>query len=379
MLKPIHRVPCSPALAACQQLMQQFALWICDPKTSAANLTNEGLQPPAMPSAIEANWLWDFLQRVEGGQKLLDRALLLVEMPAEQKIALKAWVQSVAALTAQFQPVAAAWPVACPLSCKANWAAFRTLMEAFYDKAFSGGLPYQEDGTAVVAGGVTYAQFVQAFRDTHRLNPNPDAREVCVLCGGVLGKTPHVDHWIIKSAFPLLSICSDNLTLICSTCNEAPNKGDQPVHSAGSFDDWLHPYLRSGYGTFQLRYDLKARSVHCSAVAPDAQSKIDNLDRLLKLTSRLTSKFKAEYANQQGVLSRRERQRVKLGQPRHTQHEIEKYVQQWSADLLPSEPDHEVHTLLGQAMGEPARVQAWLVELSSVQSIEAGPATAKLI
>lgn len=41
MLKPIHRVACSPALAACQQLMQRFALWLCDPATSAAS-TEQG-------------------------------------------------------------------------------------------------------------------------------------------------------------------------------------------------------------------------------------------------------------------------------------------------------------------------------------------------
>jgi len=367
MLKPIHRVACSPALAACQHLMQRFALWLCDPGTSAAYLTKVGLQPPVMPSVIEADWLWDFLQSKEDKRPLLDRALVLVAMPAAQKTALNAWVQSVSALAPQFQPAPAAWPVTCPLADKANWAAFRTLMEAFYDKGFRSGLPYLANGTPIAAGGVTYAQFVQAFRDKHRLNTNPHAREVCVLCGGLLGDTPHVDHWIIKSAFPLLSMCADNLTLICNTCNEAPNKGDKPVHSAGSFADWYHPYIRPGNGAFQLGYNLQAVAVHCSAVAPGDQTKVSNLDRLLNLTSRLTGKFKAEYANRQGVLLRRERNRLRSAQARHTQQELENYVQEWVADLLPSEPDHEVHSLLGQAMSEPARLQAWLSELAAHQ------------
>lgn len=86
--------------------------------------------------------------------------------------------------------------------------------EAFYEKAFRAGLPYLEDGTPTTTGGVTYAQFVRAFRDRHRLNPHPDAREVCVLCGGPLGETPPVDHWIAKSEFPRLSMCKTNLTLV---------------------------------------------------------------------------------------------------------------------------------------------------------------------
>lgn len=346
--------------------MQRLALWLCAPGTSAANLTKAGLQPPVIATAIEANWLWDFLQSKVDKRPLLDRALLLVEMPTAQKTALSSWVQSVSALPPQFQPAPAAWPVNCPLAEKADWAAFKTLMGAFYDKGFRAGLPYLANGTPVAAGGLTYSQFVQAFRDRHRLNPNPHASEVCVLCGGVLGDTPHVDHWITKSSFPLLSICADNLTLICSTCNEAPNKGDQAVHSAGSFADWYHPYLRPGAGALQLHYDAHAAAVHCAAVAPPDQPKVTNLDGLIHLTSRLTAKFKAEYINQQGVLSRRERNRVRSAHARHTLQELENYVHQWAADLVPTQPDHEVHSLLGHAMREPMRLQAWLAELAAV-------------
>ena len=86
-------------------------------------------------------------------------------------------------------------------------------MEAFYEKGLNStnGIPYLSDGIPTAGGGVTYAQFVQEFREAHRLNQNHDAREVCVLCGGPLGQTPEVDHWIAKSAYPLLSVCADNL------------------------------------------------------------------------------------------------------------------------------------------------------------------------
>jgi len=363
----MHRVPCSSALVACQHLMQRFALWLCAPGTTAVNLTFAGLQPPVMPTAIEAGWLWGFLQSKKDKRLLLERAQFVVAMPAAQKVALTAWVQAISALGTQFQAAPLPWPVKGPQSDPANWAAFRTLMEAFYDKGLHAGLPYAEDGTPVAAGGVTYASFVDAFRVAHRLNPAPYARQVCVLCGGPLGDTPHVDHWIIKSAFPLLSMCADNLTLICSTCNEAPNKGDKPVHSAGSFADWFHPYLRPGNGVLQLGYDLHAAAVHCSAVTPADQPKASNLDGLLNLASRWTREFKAEYAKHQDVLRRSEGQRVRAGKARHTLQELGTYVQQWAGGLSPSEPHHEVHTTLGQAMIEPARMQAWLAELATVQ------------
>lgn len=238
-------------------------------------------------------------------------------------------------------------------------------MEAFYEKGFHSGLPYLPNGTPASTGGVNYADYVSAFRDAHRLNPAPHAREVCVLCGGPLGDTPHVDHWIIKSAFPLLSVCADNLQLICSTCNEAPNKGDKPVHSAGSFADWFHPYLRPGNGALHMAYMLPELSVRCSAITPIDQPKAEKLDALLNLSGRWTREFKAEYAKHQDVLVRRERHRLQSAQARHTQVEILSYIQQWQADLAASEPHHEVHQALAVALQEPSRLAAWHSELAS--------------
>lgn len=366
MLKPIHRLTCSPALEACQRLMLQFSLWLCDPATSGAHLTPQDLQPPVVGSKIEADWLWNFLQRVEARQSLLDRAQTLAAMPAAQKTALAAWVQIVSAVATQFQPSPVLWPVNSPLADVADWIAFKTLMEAFYEKGFRSGLPYRADGTPTAADGVTYAEYVSAFREAHRLNPNPHARQVCVLCGGPLGDTPHVDHWIIKSAFPLLSMCADNLQLICNTCNEAPNKGDKPVHSAGSFADWFHPYLRPGNGALQLEYVLPDLTVRCLAASPADKPKAVNLDALLNLSSRWTREFKAEYARHQDALRRRDLKRIADGQKKQTLQDLQLYVQHWVGDLSVAEPHYEVHVLLGNAMTHLARTRAWLSELATV-------------
>lgn len=366
MLKPIHRVTCSPALAACQQLIQSFALWLCDPATTGAHISLQGLQPPVLASAVEANWLWEFLQRVAAGQSLLSRAQAVAAMPAAQKASLAAWIQTVSALATQFQPVPTPWPISCPVASKSDWIAFKELFEFFYKKGFDSSLPYLPNGTPTAAGGVNYADYVLAFRNTHRLNPDPHAREVCVLCGGPLGDTPQVDHWVLESKFPLLSVCAANLCLICSTCNEAPNKGTKPVHSNGSFADWFHPYLRPGNGAVRLDYVLAHLSVQCSAVTPADQPKAAKLDALLNLSTRWTREFKAEYAKHQNLLCRRERYRIQNAQTRHSVADIQSYVQQWQADLVHSEPHYEVHQTLAAALWQPSRLAAWHSELSLV-------------
>ncbi len=287
-------------------------------------------------------------------------------MSLVQKSYLTAWIQSTSALNMQFQPAPTPWPIDCPLANDSDWKAFKVLMEAFYEKGFKSGLPYLADGTPTAAGGVTYAQYVSEFRAAHRLNPNPDAREVCVLCGGPLGDTPHVDHWIIKSAFPTMSVCMDNLLLICSTCNEAPNKGTKLVHSNGSFSDWFHPYMCPGNGLVRLNYALTGLTVQCFAPAPADQPKVANLDELLNLSSRWTREFKAEYAKHQDVLKRREQRRIQNAQARHSEAEVRSYIQQWQADLALGEPHFEVHDTLANALQVQQRIDAWLGELGLI-------------
>jgi hypothetical protein len=159
-------------------------------------------------------------------------------------------------------------------------------------------------------------------------------------------------------------MCQDNLTLICSVCNESPNKGDKPVHTVGSFADWFHPYLRPGNGTIQLTYDLPSLSVKCTTANVADQPKADNLDSLLNLTSRWTREFKAKYASHQDTLRRREQKKIDNAQNRHTRADIQSYVEQWRDDLNAGEPQYEILNTLAEALLEPDRLSAWYDELS---------------
>ena len=336
--------------------------WLCDPAVGAVDVTQANLQPPRVSTQIEADWLWAFLQRVDMGQSLLQRAQILAGMTAAEKGLLQAWGNVVSDLAQQFQVQPPAWPHA-PVAIPAQtWKAFQELMNAFYEKGFRGGLPYAADSTPVTDGGVTYAQFVQEFRDTHRMNPNPQAREVCVLCGSQLDDI-EVDHWIAQSAYPLLSVCADNLLPICAKCNSTDNKGSKAVHSMGCFADWFHPYLRHANGEIRLEYTLQTQSISVAANSAHNAPKVANLDKLLNLASRWTIEFKAEYAKQQDVLIRRERKRISRNEARHTSAEVQAHLQEVQGDLVPSEPNYEVHSVLCAAMLEQARLESWQAEL----------------
>ncbi|MBK6744669.1 MAG: hypothetical protein IPG66_17600 [Hydrogenophilales bacterium] len=363
MLKPIHHVACSPALRACRGLQERLLAWLCEPATTPVALTQANVPGP---SAIEAQWLWALLEKTDDKRPLLERARVLAAMTHAEKTALLAWGQSVAALAAQFQPNPPPWPARPPAIPPVAWRALKELMEAFYEKGLKTGLPYAPDGAPVAAGGVSYADFVRAFREAHRLNPDPKAREVCVLCGGPLGSMPEVDHWIAKHAFPLLSVCAYNLLPICGDCNSTSNKGSKDVFGPDGFQAWFHPYLRPGTGAMALGYAPLDMTVTLAATHPADEARVGNLNRLLNLTDRWTREFKMEYAKQQGILKGRERKRLHQGEPRHTQAEVTAFAQDYLDDLFASEPFHEVHQVLANALLEQARLDAWQTELVQV-------------
>ncbi|HHW63941.1 MAG TPA: hypothetical protein GX403_08335 [Rhodocyclaceae bacterium] len=354
MLKPIRRVACLPALAACQQLMQRLALWLCDHQVSSVSVTQANLRAN-MGSAIEGDWLWHLLAGTSGTKALLDKAKRIADLPPADKTGLQQWIQAVNALAQHFGPTPPAALTVNPPngwgSRDERWTTFKALMVAFYEEGLRGGLPYAPNGgpTTDAALRVSYDQFLQAFRAAHRLDPHPDAREICVLCGGPL-VLPAVDHWLAKTAFPLLSVCADNLLPTCGECNSTQNKGQKDVHTGGTFTDWFHPYLRHANGAIRPHYDDAALGVRVESATPADAVKVQNLDRLLNLGQRWTREFKAEYRRLQ-----REAQRRQISNVQALQQRLMEYRQ----DLSAAEPHHEIHALLAEALLDPARLQAF--------------------
>lgn len=353
MLKPIHRVPCAPALAACQQLMRRFALWLCDSQVGSADVTQVNLQRN-MGSAIEGDWLWHLIAGTTGTKGLLIKVCRIADLTAAEKTGLEQWIHAVSSLSRHFGPVLpAALPVVPPNRWggrNERWTAFKALMVAAYEEGLRDGLPYEANGapTADNAQRVTYAQFVREFRAAHRLDPHLDAHEVCVLCGGPL-ILPAVDHWLAKTAFPLFAVCADNLLPICGECNQAPQKGQKEVHTGGIFTDWFHPYLRHANGAIQLHFDDATLAIRVDSTTPADASKVQNLEGLLNLSERWTREFKAEYRRLQREVQRRGGMTVQ---------QLEQRFIDYRDNLAPAEPHHEIHSLVAAAVLTPARLQA---------------------
>jgi hypothetical protein len=360
MIKPIHRVACSPALVSCQKMMQCFALWLCEKDTKSVDITLANLKA-RMPSAIESDWLWDFLNREVERTQLLERAKQIAALIDVEKNNLRLWIQATSKLSLHFSPIPPdALPTQLPNDWKPKtdvWVNFKVLFVSFYERGFKDGLPYQSDGkpTDVKADRINYAKFVAEFRTAHKLDPDPDAREICVLCGGELTEQ-EVDHWVSKGNFPLLSVCADNLLPICGECNAGDKaKGQKPVHSVGNFSDWFHPYLRPAYGALALQYQLSKMTISCVATNAVDQPKVSKLNELLNLESRWTREFKAEHRKKQKEAAVRKLR----GYGPQDIAGLLAWLTEYRDGLVESEPNYEVHKALASAMLEPTRVASW--------------------
>ena len=366
MLKPIHQADCAPALIACQSMMQKFSFWLCDATVSSVNITEQGLRPPTLNSQIETNWLWNFLQRETDSKQLLERAKTVADMDSQYKTALRVWLNTVTNFNAQFQANPTAWPSA-PLDIgRDNWKAYKELMLSFYSKGLHQvGLPYKANGTPTACSGeyLTYKKFKNDFLSKNRIVVRDDVESVCVLCGGAMEQID-VDHWVYEAAYPILSICANNLVPICSTCNKRPNKGTKDVHTNGSFSDWFHPYLRPGNNAFSLNYRIQPRlSVEMNSSGAGDVNKVSNLDGLLNLTSRWTKKFKAEYRDKQEEVRRLKDLHIRKNRPPLTQQDIQQRFEDEKEIMAPHSAHYEVRQLVCDTILEKARLDAWQQEL----------------
>lgn len=361
MLKPIQYSKCARALAACQRMMKVFALWLCEPAANSLGITEAELTR-VLGSRIEGQWLWHLLGRKLDKKPLLIHAKRLADLNIRDKTSLKQWVMQTSDVGGYFAlvPNVHLLPVASPLSTDDDWTALQKLMEAFYNKGLRDGLPYRADGTVTEDKTlqVTYECFKKDFLQMHKIDTDPDARETCVVCAAELGKA-HVDHWVGKAEFPLLSVCADNLIPMCDDCNEAPNKGTAKVHTGGSFQEWFHPYKRPPSGKFGLKLHPVNLEFQLQSIDPADAPRVTNLNTLFNLTTRWEKEARAEYRKVQRSLERRQVENKAL----LTCHEIDKVLLDLAKTLCEAEPNHEVHAALYQVICDPARMIAWQSEL----------------
>lgn len=351
MLRPITRVPCWPGLVAGFDLQLTLARWLCDAATNPASVAEPQVRA-LHPHAAVQEWLWSFLHPRADQTRLLTAAILVASHTAAERLRLLAWLDIVANVGAQFHANPPQWTA--PPEDLPQWLAFKELMLAFYEKLNNRGLPFDSNGNPTAGSGVTYKQFVKEFLQDH-------SDCVCVVCGGYLGNV-QVDHWIGKANYPALSIAPDNLLPMCHQCNESPGKGTKPVFAVGAvhaFEDWFHPYHRSGHGRVRLQYEPQRFCVVTTAMYAADDERTSNLDKLIKLSDRWTREFKAEYRKKQKEF----RQLIAAGHLQRNRPTIDGELQRCLVALVEDSPHYHVHRVLLECVREPARLDAWLSEL----------------
>ncbi|MFO7838890.1 MAG: hypothetical protein R6X08_05280 [Desulfosalsimonadaceae bacterium] len=166
--------------------------------------------------------------------------------------------------------------------------ALRGFFTTFYDPSL-----YKQYGFPVTAGGTV----VEFDRDLFLDEFYKKNRElgVCVLCDGDLGDAD-VDHFYSKKVYPELSCHPANLVPICKTCNQTRKGGKVPLdeHAGDPMRNWFHPYYRVAQGRFSVDFEEKGNKIYpvLKALDPVDQTRLDNLDELIGLSSRWRRKLR---------------------------------------------------------------------------------------
>lgn len=320
MLHPIKVPSCAPALEWLVQLQQDLLTKLCDPATTEATVT-AGWIAATRPDC--SSWLEKFARRSFQKKTLLSSMQTIAAASPTQKQAIVHYFGTSQLFADAFDSTISAPTVLSSLESLGHdptASSLRHFLEAFYEVALQNGLPINADGHP--GRGFDRRRFVETCQQENY-------GRVCPFCDGDMNG-PQVDHWLPKSKYPALSCHPKNLVPVCHRCNSRECKGEKvPLdrESAQPFDNWFHPYERAAHGNFTVA--VNGSRVSLSNNDPLQQTRLNNLDHLLKLTQRWWEEYKSQKRNYLNQLA--ERARKKRVQP--TVDEILDTVQGWLEDI----------------------------------------------
>lgn len=298
MLHRIEPPACRPALEWIVKLQTDLVTALCDDQITPDQVTVAWAQ--ALLSNTDSGWInrycgW-YRKKEQVQHSMLTRMQALARLPTQDR------QQCLAHFTCNLQFQAAFDPSAQPAAikpCKSGLSqraavAYRDFLEAFYWLVLENGVPVGGDGSPG-------PDFKRSDVTKSAQDANPKLR-VCPLCDG--GKDgSELDHWLPKEAFPELSCHPYNLVEICAACNGRENKGTKSVLDADAvepFSEWFHPYLRSAQGTFFIT--INKGMVALEALDSANCLRIENLDRLVNLSSRWTNEYRTQFKRVQAKI-----------------------------------------------------------------------------
>lgn len=285
MLHPIKVPSCAPALAWLVQLQHDLLTKLCDPATTAAMVTSEWV------AAIRPDcnsWLEKFAQRSHNKERLLVSMRIIATAPTAQKQAILRYFRTSQLFAEAFDSTVTTPTLLSSLDSLGGSpiaSALRRLLEAFYEVALQDGLPIDADGHP--GQSFNRHQFVETCQQENY-------GRVCPFCDGDMNG-PQVDHWLPKSKYPALSCHPKNLVPVCHRCNSRECKGEKvPLdrESTQPFHNWFHPYERAAHGNFTVT--VNSSRVALTNVDTIQQTRLDNFDRLVKLTQRWWGEYKRQ-------------------------------------------------------------------------------------
>jgi hypothetical protein len=354
MLHPIKVPRCYPALEWVVQLQRDLLAKLCEPATKAAIVT------PQWVAAIRpdcAAWLEKFARRSHKRTSLLSAMQTIASVSQSQKYGIlrhfvnsQAFAESFDATVqspTEFSPVQS-------LELDGIISCLSTLLEAFYEIALREGLPIDAQGNT--GRSFDRSQFVTIFEEENY-------GRVCPLCDGDMNG-PEVDHWLPKSVYPALSCHPKNLVPVCHRCNSRECKGEQCPTTAAKhcpFDDWFHPYERPAHTHFSVK--LTGAQVSLVNADPDQQTRLNNLDGLLKLTPRWTEEYRLQATNYLKQLA----DKVRRKRIKPTSLEVLETVNEWLAEIE-AEGTRMPHSIIRRTVlaqvntSESPNFHAWLKE-----------------
>ena len=288
MLHRINLPDCTTHLDWVVQLQCNLLHALCDPAIGAEDVTKEWVK--SIRPDIDSDWMSRFCGWSTGGKSMLDRMKAVADLSAGDKQAVIQHYENNLQFPDAFDGNKPNSPTTKPLPddlSESATKAYRDFFEMFYAPIFYRKSTRQ--GYPVEGGEMdkrfSKSTYLEAY---HKANKD---LAVCPLCDGSMDGA-ELDHWLAKKHLPELNFHPLNLVEICPACNSVTNKGEKLALDEGTaqpFDSWFHPFLRPAAG--QYRVEVREGKLRLKSDDPQAQARIDNLDRLLNLSNRWARRY----------------------------------------------------------------------------------------
>lgn len=197
---------------------------------------------------------------------------------------------------------------------------------------------------------LTHSPFSRVdFLEGYKLT-NGKSIKMCPICCGEIEwgdqiNSSELDHYFPKSIYPSLAISADNLVPMCHTCNAKAKLGNNPLNSnnKGAIRNVFIPYLHSGIDEMNVNFAFSKKTTFEVKILPKSatdisvKNKIDNFDRIYKVSDRWASKMEWLYDTFLNHLTQRHGNNIDTIQSLQKELEIQKNAAEQGQKEIPFE------------------------------------------